>query len=156
MKYGECRIFNDQVWEAQEAREPSVVSENTEQMVINEDEKNLLRLGPKFCVMGKLSEEAFRVELEQTIMKVKWEIMGEEEKVKKRKIEDVAINCVIDEEQKDECAEYEEMLDARTRMIYDQDKHSIDFGRRRTTDLKNNARVIFPKTLDFQTEAKLR
>ena len=55
------------VWKVQDAREPSVVSEDDQNMVISGDEKKLLRLGPKFCVVGKLSEESFRVELEQTI-----------------------------------------------------------------------------------------
>ena len=32
----------------------------------------------------------------------------------------------------------------------------FDFGNRRTTDVKNNARVIFPKALDLQEESNLQ
>ena len=68
---------------------------------------------------------------------------------------DIAIDYAIDEEQKNDCEEYERMLDAKSRMIYDCEMNTFDFSKRRTTDLKNNSRVIFPKTRDFQFEAKL-
>ena len=38
----------------------------------------------------------------------------------------------------------------------DQDKNEINFAKRRITNLKNNATVIFPKTRDFTTESKFR
>ena len=41
-------------------------------------------------------------------------------------------------------------------MIYDPDKLSMNLSKRRATDLKGNARVIFPKrSKDFETEAKI-
>ena len=158
LKYGKANIFDEKYkWTREDNTDPSVVSGKV-QLKISEEEMTLLRLGPKFNVMGKLCEERFEVELEQTIMKVKWELMGKEKKLKKKSSSDIAIENVLnvlDEELLNECEEYEEMLDAKTRMIYDIEKNVIDFGNRRTTDLKNNARVIFPKTLDFQSEAKL-
>ena len=33
---------------------------------------------------------------------------------------------------------------------------TLDFGNRRTTDVKDNARVIFPRALDLETEASLQ
>ena len=33
---------------------------------------------PKFNILGHLSEENFEVELEQCILKYKWDVMGEE------------------------------------------------------------------------------
>ena len=67
----------------------------------------------------------------------------------------MAIDCVIDDDQKAECEEYERMTEAKSRMVFDGEKEEFDFSKRRTTDLRNNARVIFPKTRDFQFEAKL-
>ena len=83
LKYGKANIFDEKYrWTREDNTDPSVVSGKV-QLKINEEEMALLRLGPKFNVMGKLCEERFEVELEQTIMKVKWELMGKEEKLRK-------------------------------------------------------------------------
>ena len=48
------------------------------------------------------------------------------------------------------------MEEAKLRMHYDHDKVSLNFSRRRATDLKGNSRVFLPKKVkDFETEAKL-
>ena len=84
LRYGGCRIFDsDYKWVTEDAREISVVSKPGRNVAIDEDEKNILKLGPKFCILAQLDEERFESELEQTIMKVKWESMGNEEKVRK-------------------------------------------------------------------------
>ena len=51
--------------------------------------------------------------------------------------------------------EWEEMEDAKSRMIFDWDKGEMDLTRRRATDLKQNSRVFFPKKTDLDTESKL-
>ena len=104
--------------------------------------------------MSRLDEEKFEVELEQTILKIKWDLMSKEDKDKKKTKSDRAIELILDDEQIEECEEYEELLEAKSRMVYDCEENKIDFSRRRTTDLKNNARVIFPRSRNFQTEAK--
>ena len=154
-KYGECKMFSeDQLWTPEEAIEISVVCGPEQSVIIDEDERNLLKLGPKFCILANLDEEKFENELEQTIMKVKWDCMSDDEKKRKRSLCDIAIYCVQDEDQREECRVYEEIKEAKSRMIYDNETNSLDFSKRRTTDLKNNARVIFPKSKDFQEEAK--
>ena len=85
-------------------------------------------------------------------LKIKWDLMSKEDKKRKKSLSDIAIECILDEELVEQCEEYEE---AKARMIYDCEANELDFSKRRTTDLKNNARVIFPKSRDFQTEAKL-
>ena len=156
LKFGEAKIFQrDQVWAREEAVEPSIVCGEGVELIVDDDELELLRLGPKFNVLARLNEEAFECELEQMLMKVKWEMMSNEDKVRKRQTCDVAIDLVIDEEQKLECEEHVEMLEAKTRMVYDVERNKFDYSKRRTTDLKNNARVVFPRTGDFQCEAKL-
>ena len=52
------------------------------------------------------------------------------------------------------CELYEEAQEAKRSMIYDQESNTLEFTKRRTTDLKNNARVYFPKSKSFQEEAK--
>ena len=120
LRYGGCRIFDsDYKWVTEDAREISVVSKPGRNVAIDEDEKNILKLGPKFCILAQLDEERFENELEQTIMKVKWENMGNEEKVRKKSLCDVAIECILDEEQLRECEEHEEIMEAKARMVYD-------------------------------------
>ena len=151
-----AKIFKeDHVWRMEDAREPCVVYKGEDVLELSEDEKNLLKQGPKFSVMGRLNEEQFEVELEQSLMKVKGDMLASEKEAKNKSDSDIAIEFVIDEEQKEECEEHERMLDAKCRMVYDWEKNTFDFSKRRTTDLKNNSRVIFPKSRDFQFEAKL-
>ena len=154
-KYEGCKIFNAEYdWRTEEAREISVVCKPGQGLMIDEDEQNLLKLGPKFSILTRLDDERFENELEQAIMKMRWDKMGIDDENKKKSESDAAIELVLDEEQVEECREYEEMIEARTRMIYDVEGNNLDFTRRRTTDLKNNARVVFPKSDDFSTEAK--
>ena len=39
-----------------------------------EDEMSLLKLGPKFWLLGRVCEEKFEVDVKETIMKVKWDM----------------------------------------------------------------------------------
>ena len=63
---------------------------------------------------------------------------------------------VIGEEGKKECEEFAKLQEAKCRMIFDFEKSIFDYGNRRTTDVKNNARVIFPKALDIKEESDLQ
>ena len=156
-RFGAARIFDtDGKWEKEPSKEPAVVCDEGQELVLSKDEINLLKLGPKFCVLGHLSEENFEGELEQCILKYKWDVMGEEKGKQRQSLSDIAIDCVIGEEGKQESEEYASLLEAKCRMIFDHETATLDFGNRRATDVKNNARVIFPRTQDFQKEANLQ
>ena len=127
---------NDKVWSVEDTKEPSIVCEEGNEITLNEDEKEVLKLGPKFCVMGRLDDEKFEIEVEQMIMKVKWDIIGKEEKLKKKTLADIAIDSILDEDEIRECEEYEEIQEAKTRMIYDQEQNTLYFSKRRTTNFK--------------------
>ena len=43
---------------------------------ITEEEKTLLKLGPKFCMLRNLIEEEFEADLEECIVKIKWDMIG--------------------------------------------------------------------------------
>ena len=48
------------------------------------------------------------------------------------------------------------MDEARSRMIFDNERVSLNFAKRRVTDIKGNSRVILPKRVkNFDLEAKL-
>ena len=119
-KYGGSWIFDEKwKWDPIEAMEPCVIRGEDKSMMINEDERNLLKLGPKFCVLSNLCDEEFEVELEQSLMKVRWDMMSEEDKNKRKTLSDVAIDNILDEDEKMECEEFSNLVEARTRMIYD-------------------------------------
>ena len=156
--YGEAKIFceNEVEMTAQPSEEPMVVKFEDEEITINEDEKNFLKLGPKFCIFKNLTEEDFEVELEQAIVKYRWEVMGEEKENKKRNLNDVAIEAIQDDDEKAECKEYDEMMMGKTRMVFDRQSVTLDFTKRRVTDLKGNSHVTLPKAGgNFNMEAKL-
>ena len=56
-----------------------------EKIVLTDEEKDLLTLGPKLCVRNRLCEtdlEVCMTDLEVCIMKYGWEVMGESEEEK--------------------------------------------------------------------------
>ena len=138
MVYSVARVFSDDSMTAQPSEEPMLVKFEDEEMSINEDEKNFLRLGPKFCIYKPLTEEEFEIELEQAIVMFRWEVMGEELEKKNRNLSDVAIEAIQDEDEIEECREHEQMLMGKARMVFDRESVTMDFTKRRVTDLKGN------------------
>ena len=49
-----------------------------EEIFLDESEVSVLALSLKFCILNKLCDETFERELEECIVKYRWEIMGEE------------------------------------------------------------------------------
>ena len=68
--------------------EPVIVCLEDEEIVLTDEEKDLLTLGPKLCVRNRLCEtdlEVCMTDLEVCIMKYGWEVMGESEEEKNRR-----------------------------------------------------------------------
>ena len=66
MKYMGTRIFSDDcVMKKEEDEDTAVISMSDEDVTLNDDEKSLLSLGPKFCVYNNLCEETFQREVEE-------------------------------------------------------------------------------------------
>ena len=81
--------------EGEGLRDPAVVMGEGEELCLTEEEKDILRLGPKFCIYKNLCEEEFEADLEETIMKVKWDMMGEELNGSERTSDDVAMEVLL-------------------------------------------------------------
>ena len=159
---GKPRILDENVdVETRGAKDPIVVVREGEEIVLNEDEREALRLGPKFCVLNRLDDEEFEVDVEEMVMKLKWDMMGDSGIQESRQDADIAMEIVLG---KDVCqaidAEKQEELDmveAETRCIYNWVGRSINFAKRRVTDIKGNSRVIFPrKARSFDEESSLQ
>ena len=120
----------------------------------------LLTLGPKFCILNDLVEETFEKEIEECIVKLRWETTNDEKKKKEDKKfgEEAlaAINLLFDEDELREHENEETIEEARTRMTYDEDKNSMNMAKKKVTDCKGNSRVIFLRNLgNFDFESRL-
>ena len=114
-KYVKAEIFKVVTeMRGEELRAPEIVRGDNEVINLTNEEIIVLVLGPKFCVRKeKLSEEEFEVELEECIVKIKWDKRGEYEESKKGKTPaDIAIMSILDDEEKDDVEGYEEMREA--------------------------------------------
>ena len=115
----------------EEIKEPVVVAGPSEEIILSENERAALKLGPKFCVYTRLSDEEFEVDVEECILKIKWDMMGEDGKSKPGD-EDKALEVLLGVE---ECARIdtendEEMCikEGEVRTIFDGKTKTLDFG----------------------------
>ena len=69
---GNPRIFGDK----EEAKDPVVVEGKDCKISITKEESSFVKLGPKFCVLRNLNEEEFEADLEECIVKIKWDMIG--------------------------------------------------------------------------------
>ena len=79
-------------------RDPAIVAKEGEEVTISKNEREFLKLGPKYCLYKRLNEENFETDLEECIMKVKWDMLGEgsdNESKKRRKSEDIALEVLL-------------------------------------------------------------
>ena len=145
---GEPKIFVSDVFEAEEIKKPVLVEGEGESISLSEEECEALMLEPKFCLYNNLEEEEFETAVEECIMKVKWDLMGEEKKTKPGE-EDIALGILLGEDackqiDKDK-EEEEELICAESRTIFDVESQTFNFAKRRATDLKRNSRVYLPR-----------
>ena len=147
-KMGEPKIFVDNSIEAEDIKKPVIVEGEGETVTLSEEECEALMLGPKFCLYNNLEEEEFETALEECIMKVKWDLMGEERQPKGG-LEEIAFKIALGEE---ECRqidlekeEEDEIVCAEARSIFDVETKTFNFAKRRATDLKRNSRVYLPR-----------
>ena len=79
IKYGSAKVFEDKfsIGDAGQ-HDPIIVCGPEEDIRLSKDEMGLLTLGPKFCILNDLVEETFEKEIEECIVKLRWETMNEE------------------------------------------------------------------------------
>ena len=125
--YKDVMMFSkDYVMVKEDEDDPMVVCEADEEIQLSEDEKDILRLGPKYCVLNKLSEEQFQREVEECIVKYRWELRNNEmrdEEIKKFG-EDAynAIESLFDEDELEKQDEDMRLEEAKLRMPFDEGK----------------------------------
>ena len=117
---------------------------------IDECEKELLKLHPKFAVRTKLDREQFELDLECGFAKLRWEIGKDEEEEKSSNVGEKA-----DKEQRVESIEEEEMVTARNEMVFDPIEKEYDARKMKVTNLAENTRITLPKPLKPIHEAEI-
>ena len=144
---GDPRIFKYDI-EPDDIKEPVIVTSEGETVEIDDDEMNLLKLGPKFCLFVNLDDETFESDLEEMIMKIKWDMMADDDR-EKPGLEDIALRVLLGDdlctEIDDEREEEMELREAVSRTPFNQAEMTLNMARRRVTDLKGNSRVHFPR-----------
>ena len=98
-----------------------MIVENIDETIsLNNDEIEALKLGPKFCLFKNLTEEGFEADLEEAIMKIKWDLMGED-KHEAPGLEDVALRVLLGDEVCNEAeqqrVEEQEIIEAEGQII---------------------------------------
>ena len=137
-RYSDASVFSTRVCEDEEYtfQQPLVYGD----LNFDEDEVSALLLNPKFAVYDLLDEEDFEVKIETCLAKMRWNKMIKDE----------------DEEStsKDE-QELNEIVDAKSRQIYDSETKTFDMRKLRGTDVKQNTYVHLPKSQGVQYESGL-
>ena len=153
---GNPRIFEEDLG-PEEIKKPVIVSSVDETVNLSEDELNVLKLGPKYCMFVDLDDEKFETDVEEMIMKTKWDLMSDDDRDKPG-LEDIALNVLLGEEVCEEIdrEKEEELRVAESKTPFNQGEMTFNLARRKATDMKGNSRVYFPKkSRSLEEEAAL-
>ena len=154
LDYKECIIYNENKINA-------LCKENVEGVVvggvsIDDDEKSVLKLNPKFAVLSRLDDESIETDIEVAIAKLKYEIRRQEEI---ELLESVELENVNEKKQRldvERDSETEnEINEAKERQVFDPIRKVFDYTKRRTTDLAENTKVHLPKLVSAKEESQL-
>ena len=120
---------------------------------LNEDEIAFLKNPPDYSLHGSIEKEKVRVEIEVGLAKVRLSRRstgyGEEEEGKCESKEEVKEKVDSNKEDKEF-----EMEEARSRMTYNYESKTIDFGRKRPTDCRNSRDINLPVSRSIVEEAE--
>ena len=113
---------------------------------LSNEEKSVLRMHPKFCVMETLKEGAMNFEIELANAKLRIQLHKENDE----KLDDTE-EIELTQEEKDTIEEEE----AKSRQTFDPLTKTFDDRRRRVTDLAECNRVTLPKPLPTHQETMI-
>ena len=116
---------------------------------LSRSEMAFLRKGPKFMLRGELNEQDFKVEIQKSIVKEKYdksEVVNDVEgldtsNASKTDREGIGDNATIKE------------IEAKMKMVYDKENKSLDLGRLKASDYKYNKFIHLPKPESINREA---
>ena len=138
-KYSKCKIFNREEMEKMKPEE--INHELIGKINIDEEERSILDLNPKFAVMRKLKRQEIEQDIELGLAKIRYEVNRRIQKRKTDEQEETDYGYITSrkrarlEEKSTKEEEIENIMeDARTRRIYDPVEKIFDNSKRRVTD----------------------
>ena len=152
IEYLDVCVFNDDKFKKLEPKvDPEVVIGD---VILDEDERSILTLNPKFAVLRKLELETAEREIEVGLAKLRLEVKQIEEQMRQEEIE---FEASEGKKLKIERKSYEEQIicDAKERQTYDPFMKVLDLAKKRVTDLKENSKVTLPQATDEKIENEM-
>ena len=135
-------------------------------VTLSKEEEEILTLNPKFTIMDRLDSEGMEVESEMGMAKYRFHTLKEDEimddvmdendggdldqergapKSKRRRLD----------QEEEKIMESMELIEAESRQVYDSVRNIFDYGKKRTTDLKENAEVKLPPPSSASAECSI-
>ena len=111
-------------------------------IILDGEEKEVLKLPPKMAILQRLYEEDFRTDVEVSLAKYRYSKKEETDT-------EIATEVEVSEEEK----EVFDLIEAEARQTYNPSGNNLDLRKKRVTDLKENSKVHLPKPLPTQQEA---
>ena len=152
----DLNLENLSVFNRKKYDEKPVIEYDTEvigEVTLTENERLVLRLPPKFSVEENLPPEGLALEGEMSFTKARMTLRQEEEaRMEEEDDEGIGDERCTEGNQEEEMEKMEKLA-AQTRQIYDPRTRTFDDRKRRATDLKECARVTFPRPLETKHEA---
>ena len=108
------------------------------------DEKAALLVNPDFGVFSQMDDELYEVEVLTAGIKHRWETGRDYEE---------SLGVKEDKEEDRRIAKEMELIEARTRQVFNPETNDVNMGRLKVTDVKYNSRVVLPKPLEAAKEA---
>ena len=158
--FSKCRVFHRDEMEKlkPEKNEIKMIGE----VKIDEEERSIFDLNPKFAIMKKLDKIEMEQDVEVCLSKLRYEIRRIEELIRELEIEETEFgigsqskrrkleNTMTPKEE-----EEESVKDAKQRQIFDPITRVFNYSKRRVTDLPENNRVMLPKETSPKLENEL-
>ena len=123
---------------------------------LEDDEKLILKMNPKFAVMRRLDSEVIENDIEVGFSKARFEVKKFERNKLEADIEyenadgkKAKIEKGIEKEKEDE------IMEAMERQVFNPKEKTFDYSKRRTTDLKENGFIHLPKAISPRLESEL-
>ena len=139
-EFAECKIFNKEHMEKILPEKPEVTTIG--KVDLDEEEKSILELNPKFAVLKRLNLLEMEQDIEVGIGKIRYEFRRKQELKRELEIyeseygERASKRLKVDEKISKKEEEEEIIKDSKSRQIYDPLTKVFDYTKRRVTDLQ--------------------
>ena len=160
--YKEAIVYNKDLFN--KLSKENVIVDSIGGIMLSDDEKEVLKLHPKFGVMERLDSTGMEIEAEMGAAKYRYNIIKEDEVMYEEDYGDGVIDDndapkdkkrrLLDKEE-EEMMEQMEMLEAEERQVFDPVSLTFDYSKKKATDLKENKSVKLPSPNTPHTESSI-